>query len=48
MKSVRNIVSVTCSQLKTSLCIRLHSTAYKNQAQSEFLRKDGEQHGVSQ
>ena len=36
MKSVCNIVSVACSQLKASLCIRLHSATYKNQAQSEL------------
>ena len=39
MKSVRNIVSVTCSQLKISLRIRLHPAAYKNQAQSELCTK---------
>ena len=39
IKSVRNVVSVTCSQLKISLCIRLHPAAYKNKAQSELCTK---------
>ena len=39
MKSVCNIVSVTCSQLKISLCVILHPAAYKNQAQSELCTK---------
>ena len=42
MKSVANIVSVTCSQLKISLYIRLQRAGYN------IVQKGGEQHGVSQ